>query len=127
MCLLNKAFENTVGKGEIAHNEQFLITSNFSFSHNVFYLFGELAAIFIKSKIVVCQSFEFGRVNVWEMLKETLTKTDTYNNTSSCWIGTFFHSLTSQCFTALGIFKSITDSLQYKQEVNSLPHFIQFY
>ena len=24
MCLQDKAFENTVGKGEIAHNEQFL-------------------------------------------------------------------------------------------------------
>ena len=42
--------------------EKLLVTSNFSFSRSVFYLFGELAAIFIKSKIVLCQSFEYGRV-----------------------------------------------------------------
>ena len=30
-CLQYKSFENTVGKGEIA------VTSNFSFSHSVFY------------------------------------------------------------------------------------------
>ena len=30
MCLQYKSFENTVGKGEIARNEQFL------FSHSVF-------------------------------------------------------------------------------------------
>ena len=33
---LSKRVENTVGKGEIAHYEQLLITSNFSFSHSVF-------------------------------------------------------------------------------------------
>ena len=34
--------ENTVGKGEIARNEKdkLLVTSNFSFSHSVFYPFG---------------------------------------------------------------------------------------
>ena len=42
--------------------EKLLVTSNFSFSHSVFYLLGELAAIFIKSKIVICQRFEYGRV-----------------------------------------------------------------
>ena len=41
--------------------------SNFSFSHNVFYPFGELSAIFIKSEIViefenvVSKLFKFGR------------------------------------------------------------------
>ena len=39
-----------------------LVTSNFSFSNNVFYLFGELSAIFIKFEIFVCKLFEFGRV-----------------------------------------------------------------
>ena len=39
--------------------EKLLVTSNFSFSHSVFYLFGELSAIFIKFKLVV---FQFGRV-----------------------------------------------------------------
>ena len=42
--------------------EKLLVTSNFSFSRSVFYLFGELSAIFIKSKIVVCKLFQFGRV-----------------------------------------------------------------
>ena len=42
--------------------EKLLITSNFSFSHSVFYLFGELSAIFITSEIVVCKLFQFGSV-----------------------------------------------------------------
>ena len=42
--------------------EKLLVTSNFSFSHSVFYPFGELSAIFIKLKIVVCKLFEFGVV-----------------------------------------------------------------
>ena len=40
--------------------EKFLV--NFSFSHSVFYPFGELSVIFIKFEIVVCQLFQFGRV-----------------------------------------------------------------
>ena len=39
-----------------------LVTSNFSFSHNVFYPFGELSAIFIKFETVVCRLFQFGNV-----------------------------------------------------------------
>ena len=50
-CLQYKSFENTVGKGEIAHNEQFLLF------HSVFYLFGELSAIFIKFEISSAKSF----------------------------------------------------------------------
>ena len=42
--------------------EKLLIMSNFSFSHTVFWPFGELYAIFIKFKIVVCKLFQFGRV-----------------------------------------------------------------
>ena len=42
--------------------EKLLITSNFSFSHSVFYLFRELLAIFIKLGIVICKLFQFGRV-----------------------------------------------------------------
>ena len=41
-----EVFENTVGKGEIACNEQFLLFPQCL-------LFGELSAIFIKFKIVV--------------------------------------------------------------------------
>ena len=47
----------TVGKGEIARNEQFLL-----FPH-CFYQFGELFAISIKFEIVVCKLFQFGRVS----------------------------------------------------------------
>ena len=42
--------------------EKLLITSNFSFSHSIFFPFGELSAVFIKLEIVVCKLFEFGRV-----------------------------------------------------------------
>ena len=42
--------------------EKLLITSYFCFSPIVFYPFGELSAIFIKLKIVVCKLFQFGRV-----------------------------------------------------------------
>ena len=39
--------------------KKLLVTSNFSFSHRVFYPLGEISAIFIKFKIVVCKLFEF--------------------------------------------------------------------
>ena len=42
--------------------EKLLVTSNFSFSPSVFYLFEELSAISIKFKIVVCKLFQIGRV-----------------------------------------------------------------
>ena len=42
--------------------EKLLVMSNFSFSHSVFYLSGELSAIFVKFRIVVCRRFEFGGV-----------------------------------------------------------------
>ena len=42
--------------------EKLLVTSNFSFSHSVFYPFRKLSAILIKLKIVVCKLFQFGRV-----------------------------------------------------------------
>ena len=47
-----KPSENTLGKGEIAHNEQFLLF------HRVFYLFGELSAIFVEfEKLSSANSF----------------------------------------------------------------------
>ena len=55
--------------------EKLLITSNFSFSHSVFYPFGELPSIFIKFKIVVCKLFQFGplqNIVVWERVKIVL-------------------------------------------------------
>ena len=42
--------------------EKLLVTSNFSFSHIIFFTFGELPAVFIKFKIVVCKFFQFGSV-----------------------------------------------------------------
>ena len=42
--------------------EKLLVTSNFSFSHSVFYPFRELSATFIKLEIVVCNLFQVGRV-----------------------------------------------------------------
>ena len=42
--------------------EKLLETSNFSFSHSVFYLFEILSSIFIKFEIVVCKLFQFGKV-----------------------------------------------------------------
>ena len=56
MCLQYKSFENTVGKGEIARKEQFLLFPQFSYS------FEELCSIFIKFEIVVCKLSQFGRV-----------------------------------------------------------------
>ena len=50
-CLQYKSFENSVGKGEIARDEQFLLFPL------IFYPFGEIPAIFTKSKIVVCKLF----------------------------------------------------------------------
>ena len=56
MCLQYKSFENTVGKGEIARNEQFLLFPS------VFYPFGELSSISIQFEIVVCKPIQLGRV-----------------------------------------------------------------
>ena len=47
------SFENTVGKGEVARNDQFLLFPQ------CFYPFGELSAIFIKVEIIVCIFFFF--------------------------------------------------------------------
>ena len=46
----------------LQEKEKLLVTSSFCFSHSVFYPFGELFAIFIKFKIVVCKLFQVGRV-----------------------------------------------------------------
>ena len=48
-------------KKTLWEKEKLLVTSNFSFSHNVFYTVGELLAIYIKFEIVVCKLFHFGR------------------------------------------------------------------
>ena len=57
--------------------EKLLVTSNFSFSHSVFYPFSELSAIFIKFKIVVCKLFQFRSLKfvVWERVKKISVST----------------------------------------------------
>ena len=57
MCLQYKPFENTVGKGEIARNEQFLLFPQ------CFLPVRRIFAICIKFEIVVCKLFQFGRVH----------------------------------------------------------------
>ena len=56
--------------------------SIFSFSHSVFYPFGELSAIFIKFENILCQLFQFGSLNslfgkrlkkLWEKEKMLVT------------------------------------------------------
>ena len=42
--------------------KKLIVTSNFSFSHSVFYRSGELSDILIKFEIVVCKLFQFGRI-----------------------------------------------------------------
>ena len=52
--------------------------SNFSFSHSVFFSFGEHSAIFIKAKIVVCKLFQFEKswkFVVRKRVKEPFTNT----------------------------------------------------
>ena len=66
MPLGKKAFENIVRKGEIAG------TSNFSFSHNVFYSIKDRNYHFCYIYFVVCKCFQFGQVQnfvVWERVK----------------------------------------------------------
>ena len=41
--------------------ENLLVTSNFFFSHSIFYPFWDLSAIFIKFKIVISKLFQFGK------------------------------------------------------------------
>ena len=56
LCLPYKSSENTVGKGEIDCNEQFLPSPQCFLPFS-----GDLSAVFIKFKIVICKLFQFGR------------------------------------------------------------------
>ena len=46
----------------LREKKKLLVTSNFFFSHKVFYPFAEISAIFIKLDIVVCKLFQSGPV-----------------------------------------------------------------
>ena len=56
MCLQYKSYENTMGKGEVACNKQFLLFPVFSTHLENFLPF------FIEFEIVVWKLFKFGRV-----------------------------------------------------------------
>ena len=55
-CLQYKSFENTVGKGEIAGNGQYLLFPQ------CFLPVQKLSANFIKFEIVICKLFLFGKI-----------------------------------------------------------------
>ena len=62
----NKAWFLHVGRVSLLkilwEKEKLCVMCNFSFVCSVFYLFGELSAIFIIFKLVICKLFQFGRV-----------------------------------------------------------------
>ena len=81
--------------------EKLLVTSNFSFSHIVFYPFGELSAIFIKFEIVVwrlsvLKSLKFV---VWKRVKMVLMLSKVYSHKVRGELLTLYHSEVS---TTLG-------------------------
>ena len=49
--------------------EKLLLTSDFTFSHSVFYQYGELSAISIRFEIIVCKA-----LSVWKSLKFVVWK-----------------------------------------------------
>ena len=51
--------------------KKLLVASNFAFSYSIFYLFGELSAIFINFRIIVCKLFQFESIKfvVWERVR----------------------------------------------------------
>ena len=49
----------------LCEKEKLLVTSNFSSSHSVFNLFGDLSIILFSFKIVVCTFLQFGRVLIF--------------------------------------------------------------
>ena len=70
MCLQYKSFEKTVGKGEIAHKEQFHLLP---ISHIFFNPFWELSAIFIQIQYCHLQThsaWKTLKLVVWERVKK---------------------------------------------------------
>ena len=66
LCVCSKGLLKTVWE-----KEKLLVTNNFSFSHCVFNPSGELPAIFIKFKIVVCKTvWKCLKFVVWERVKQ---------------------------------------------------------
>ena len=69
--------------------EELLVTNNVSFFHSLFYPFGEVTAIFIKFKIVVCKLFQFGPVGLSVLVNLTFSF---YSSTNSVTRLLFRHS-----------------------------------
>ena len=68
--------------------EKLLVTSNFSFTHSVFYPFRELSAIFIDFEIVVCKLFQFERHIKFVVCERVNIRTDNIQrdpSTLNCW------------------------------------------
>ena len=55
----------------MGEKKKLLVTSNFSFSHSVFYKFGEHSATFIKFENVVCKLFQFGESKICRLRKSS--------------------------------------------------------
>ena len=56
--------------------EKLLVTSNFSFSHSLFYPSKDLSVIFVKFEIVVCKLFQFEKslkFAIWERVKQSIS------------------------------------------------------
>ena len=65
---------NTILLKTLWEKEKLLVTSNFSFSHSIFYPLGELSAFFIKFEIVISKVFwvwKSLKFVVWERVKWT--------------------------------------------------------
>ena len=70
------SFEITVGKEEIAPNEQFLL------SHSVFYPFGDLLAVFIESLNCCVKTLSF-----WKSLNSVVwERVNVFKTVHSSWI-----------------------------------------
>ena len=68
-------FSHVCGKSLLKtqwEKKKLLVTSNFFFSHSVFYPFRELSAIFIKHEILICKLFSIWKgleFVVWERVR----------------------------------------------------------
>ena len=85
--------------------EKLLVTSNFSFSHSVFYLFGALSVIFIEVIIVVCKRFQLWKslkFVVWERVNQYIDELKKEGLCKHCWkrrnAGNKHFLLFPQCF-----------------------------
>ena len=80
----------------LREKEKLLVTSNFSYSHSVFFPFGEHSAIFIKFEIVVCKLFHCGKSEILSFgkgLKYVFCHChgrELRGNRRKCWLSAYF-------------------------------------